>query len=196
MADGVEKEISPRDMANLMGYLREALREGGRSRPLFAGDPAFASALSEGDGKVVVSPDESWGGKPSLRVSPSQRFSPRIPGWDYKIVEKPGPGEYRFIRWVWKGPSATGVMLELADNGAWPRADEAKYRFYSGTNTTGWQAVRIAEQVPRDWVVVTCDLWKEFGTMRLTGLAPTAMGGDAFFAQIELLPSLESGANK
>jgi hypothetical protein len=42
--------------------------------------------------------------------------------------------------------------------------------------------VQVAEQAPRDWVVVTRDLWKEFGTMTLTGIAPTAMGGDAFFA--------------
>jgi hypothetical protein len=82
-------------------------------------------------------------------------------------------------------------MLELADNGAWPGAGEARCRFYSGANTTGWKAVRVAEEVPHDWVIVTRDLWKEFGEMRLTGLAPTAMGGDAFFGRIELLPALE-----
>jgi hypothetical protein len=30
--------------------------------------------------------------------------------------------------------------------------------------------------------------------MKLTGLAPTAMGGDAFFARIELLPA--AGADR
>ncbi|HEV3075637.1 MAG TPA: HEAT repeat domain-containing protein, partial [Thermoanaerobaculia bacterium] len=199
MPEGLEKEISPRDMANLIGFLREALRGDSRGLLLFDGDAAFARTLGEGEGKAVVTSDESFAGKSSLRISPPQRFSPRIPGWDYRIVEKPGPGEYRYLRFAWKAPGATGVMLELADNGAWPGAEETRRRFYSGANTTGWKAVRVAEQVPHDWVVVTRDLWKEFGAMRLTGLAPTAMGGNAFFARIELLPSLESqqfGANK
>ena len=149
------------------------------------------SGLNEGAGHAVLSPDEPFAGKPSLRLSPPQRFSPRLPGWDYRIVEKPGPGEYRYLRFAWKSPSASGVMLELADNGAWPDAQSPRCRFYSGTNSTGWQATEVADQPPREWVVVTRDLWQEFGAMRLTGIAPTAMGGDAFFARIELLPSLE-----
>jgi putative heme-binding domain-containing protein len=195
MPEGIEKLISPQDMANLIGYLRAALRGDGRRVLLFGGDPSFALVLNEGDGRAVVDSKESFAGSPSLRVSPPQRFSPRITGWDYKIVENPGPGEYRYLRFAWKAPGATGLMLELANDGAWPSAGEDRQRFYSGTNTTGWNAVRVSEQVPRDWVIVTRDLWKEFGVMRLTGLAPTAMNGDAFFARIELLPSLDAEAN-
>jgi putative membrane-bound dehydrogenase-like protein len=191
MPDGMEKEISPQDMANLIGYLREALRPARRRVVLFDGEAAFAGQLKEGDGKAVVTRKERYLGQPSLRVTPPQRFAARIPGWGYRIVEKPGPGEYRYLRFAWKAPAATGVMLELADNGAWPGAGEARRRYYSGRNTTGWKAVRVSKEVPRDWVVVTRDLWKEFGSMTLTGLAPTAMGGPAFFARIELLPALE-----
>ena len=39
-------------------------------------------------------------------------------------------------------------------------------------------------------MVVTCDLWKDFGSFTLTGIAPTAMGGEAFFDRIELARSL------
>jgi putative membrane-bound dehydrogenase-like protein len=191
MPDGLEKEFGPQDMANLIGYLRESLRADGRALVLFDGDSAFAGVLSEGDGKAAVTAEETFAGKPTLRVTPPQRSAPRIAGWDHRIVEKPRPGEYRYLRFAWKAPAATGVMLELADDGNWPPAGEARRRFYSGTNTTGWKAVRVAEQVPTDWVVVTRDLWKEFGPMRLTGLAPTAMGGPAFFARIELLPALD-----
>jgi putative membrane-bound dehydrogenase-like protein len=196
MPDGIEKEISPQDMVNLIAYLREALRPDRRRLVLFDGDAAFARLLNQGDGKAAVTGEEPFAGKPSLRISPPQRFSPRIPGWGYRIVEKPGPGEYRYLRLAWKAPAATGVMLELADDGAWPAAGEAKRRFYSGKNSTGWKAVRVAEQVPRDWVIVTRDLWKECGTIRLTGLAPTAMGGPAYFASIELLPALEAPPSK
>jgi hypothetical protein len=38
---------------------------------------------------------------------------------------------------------------------------------------------------------VTCDLWKDFGSFLLTGMAPTAMGGEALFDRILLLRSLE-----
>ena len=34
---------------------------------------------------------------------------------------------------------------------------------------------------------MTCDLWQDFGTFTLTGIAPTAIGGDALFDRIELL---------
>ena len=152
MPEGIEKLISPQDMANLIGYLRAALRgDDGRRALLFGGDPSFALVLNEGNGRAVVDSKESFAGSPSLRVSPPQRFSPRISGWDYKIVENPGPGEYRYLRFAWKAPEATGLMLELANDGAWPSAGEDRQRFYSGTNTTGWKAVRVSEQAPCDW---------------------------------------------
>jgi putative heme-binding domain-containing protein len=191
MPDGLEKEITLQDMADLMGYLRDQLRSSSRQLVLFDGEPGLLKALDEGAGKAVLTKEEAFAGKAALRVSPPQRFSAKIPGWSYRIVAKPGPGEYRYLRFAWKSPGGVGIMLELADRGAWPREDEARGRLYSGRNMTQWKAVRVSEQVPREWVVVTRDLWKEFGSMTLTGIAPTAMGGDAFFAHIELLQSLE-----
>jgi putative heme-binding domain-containing protein len=187
MPDGLEKEISPQDMANLIGYLRETLRSASNKLVLFDDDPDFAKALNEGDGTATVTNDDKFTGKSCLRVTPPQRFSPRLPGWNYKIVEKPGPGEYRFMRLAWKTPEGKGIMLELADNGNWPDPEDTRRRFFSGENTTPWKATTVAKEAPRDWVVVTIDLWKEFGPFTLTGLAPTAMGNDAFFDQIELL---------
>jgi hypothetical protein len=190
MPDGLEKEISPQDMANLIGYLREVLR-GQNKLVLFDEQADFARLLKEGDGKAVVTTEDKFTGKVSLRISPPQRFSPRIAGWNFTIAEKPGPGEYRYLRFAWKSPTGTGIMLELADNGAWPKETEARGRLVSGKNTTRWQAVQVSDQVPRKWVVVTRDLWKEFGPMKLTGIAPTALGGDAYFDRIELLQTLE-----
>lgn len=56
---------------------------------------------------------------------------------------------------------------------------------------TGWAAVEVAPEPPHQWVVVTRDLWKDFGPFTLTGIAPTAMGGVALFDRIELLRSLD-----
>ena len=68
------------------------------------------------------------------------------------------------------------------------------WRYYCGQNTTGWQAVEVSPEAPDDWVVVTRDLWQDFGSFTLTGIAPTAMGGEAFFDSIELLRTLEAPA--
>ena len=81
-------------------------------------------------------------------------------------------------------------MIELAAEGAWPPADRPLRRYYSGENTSGWQATRVAEDVPAEWTVVTVDLWKDFGDFTLTGIAPTAMDGPALFDRVELLQSL------
>jgi putative heme-binding domain-containing protein len=191
MPDGLEKEINLQDMANLIGYLREVLRAGAGRLVLFDDDPAFAGALTEGEGSATVTTEDKFTGKASLRVTPLQRFSPRIAGWNYRIVEKPALGEYRYLRLAWKTPRGSGVMLEPADHGAWPDAADPRRRIFSGKNTTAWKATQISREAPREWVVVTVDLWKAFGPLTLTGLAPTAMGEAAFFDKIELLRWLE-----
>jgi hypothetical protein len=95
------------------------------------------------------------------------------------------------LRLAWKTLEGGGVLLELADAGQWPVANEPRCRFYSGKNTTAWKAVQISRDAPREWAVVTVDLWKQFGPLTLTGIAPTAMGGTALFDRIELLQVLE-----
>ena len=82
-----------------------------------------------------------------------------------------------------------GVMIELAADGKWPPADKPLRRYYSGKNTTDWAALQVAPDVPVEWTVVRRDLWKDFGGFTLTGIAPTALGGAAFFDRIELLRS-------
>jgi biopolymer transport protein ExbB len=126
----------------------------------------------------------------SLTVTPPQRFSPRIPEWNFPIRQYPEAGEYRYLRFAWKG-EGHGVMIELAAAGRWPPADQPVHRYYSGRNSTGWAAVEVSPDVPRDWQVVTRDLYKDFGEFTLTGIAPTALGGAAHFDRIELLRSVE-----
>jgi hypothetical protein len=81
-------------------------------------------------------------------------------------------------------------MIELADNGGWPSSDQPTRRYYSGKNTTAWQATKVSARAPAKWTVITRDLWNDFGNFTLTGIAPTAMGGPVLFDQIELLRKL------
>jgi hypothetical protein len=129
----------------------------------------------------------TYHGAAALMITPLQRFSPAIPGWQFRIAEKPGPGEYRYLRFAWKTQTGSGVMLELADQGQWPPPDQPVRRYVAGQNSTGWQARQQAVDPPREWTEVVVDLWQDFGPFTLTGLAPTAMGGPAYFDQIELL---------
>src|SRR5262249_2503640 len=97
-----------------------------------------------------------------------------------------------YLRFAWKSLGAQGVMLELAADGAWPPANQAVRRYYSGKNSTVWQAIEVSPEVPTEWSVVTIDLWKDAGPFTLTGIAPPAMEGDALCDRIELLETLYS----
>jgi hypothetical protein len=122
-----------------------------------------------------------------LSIAPPQRFSARIPGWKHQIVEQPAaPDEFRYLRLAWRA-TGDGVMIELAANGQWPKPDDARRRYFAGKNTTAWQAREVRPTAPIEWRDETFDLWRDCGAFTLTGIAPTAMGGAAFFDRIELL---------
>jgi hypothetical protein len=192
MPEELEKEVSPQDVADLIAYLREVLGPvPPASVTLFDDEPSFADLLTEGGGTVRITSDQPFSGDACLVVTPPQRWSLRIPGWQYRITENPGPGEYRYMRFAWKSIGGQGVMVELAADGRWPPADKPVWRYYSGKNTTDWAAVQVTEEPPYEWTAVTRDLWKDFGEFTLTGIAPTAMGGEAWFDRIELLRSLD-----
>jgi len=193
MPERLEQEVSPQDVADLIAYVREAFGPVPPPRlVLFEDDPQFPALLNQGQGTATMDMDDVHSGAAALAVTPPQRFADRILGWEYPIREHPAAGEYRYLRFAWKADMARGVMIELADDGRWPPPDKPHGRYYGGKNETGWQAIQVSPDPPGTWVVVTRDLWKDFGDMTLTGIAPTAMGGRALFDHIELLQTLEN----
>ncbi len=187
MPESLAVALKPSDVANVIAWLRQPTTR----QVLFDDSPAFVDLLTEGGGSATVVTGDKHSGTASLRITPLQRHSKRIPGWAFRIRENPGIGEYRYLRLAWKAPKAAGVMVELADNGAWPSSGSPERRYYSGKNTSDWQATRVSKKKPTDWTVITQDLWKDFGNLTLTGIAPTALGGAAWFDRIELLRSPE-----
>jgi hypothetical protein len=151
---------------------------------------ALAAALDEGSGTAEFIAEDKVAGQLALRITPPQRYSPRIKGWEFRIREHPGPGEYRFLSFAWKTVGAGGVMIELADNGRWPEASQPLRRYHSGSNTTGWQSMEVSRAAPDQWTTVTRDLWRDFGDFTWTGIAPTAMGGPVLLDRMELLQTL------
>lgn len=187
MMPSFAETLSPADVADVLGWLRAhpAAAPAGR-RVLFDEEPEFATALTEGGGRAEVVRAGAFAGVFCLRVTPPQRYGARLAGWGFRIVEKPSaPDEYRYLRLAWRAAGA-GVMLEIAGDGQWPRAEEPRRRYYAGTNTTAWQARRLGETVPAEWREEVIDLWADAGAFSLTGVAPTAMGGEAFFDRLEL----------
>lgn len=187
MPEDLPKSVPPRDLADLLGWLR---------RPpvqlvLLDENPALVELLNQGDGIAEFITSDKFAGQSCLQITPPQRHAPRIKGWEFKIREYPGPGEYRYLRFAWKVADAHGVMIELAASGQWPPAQKPLRRYFAGRNTTGWQAVEVSSTAPVAWQVVTRDLWKDFGEFTLTGMAPTAMGGRVLFDRVELLQSPE-----
>jgi putative heme-binding domain-containing protein len=185
---GFGDSLLPVDMANVLAWLRSNLKAlPPRRAMLFDEEPGFAMLLNEGGGRSEVLSNKAFSGTLCLSITPPQRFSARIAAWNYRIVEHPSAtNEFRYLRLAWR-TSSDGVMLELAANGQWPKPEDARRRFFSGKNTTEWNARQVNAMVPTEWREEVIDLWKECGPFTLTGLAPTAMGGPAFFDRIQLL---------
>ena len=181
--------LQPQDVADVIAWLRQP-----QDRVLLLDDnESLALSLNEGKGTAEFTASDKFSGESSLRVTPPQRFSSRIEGWEFRIRENPAVGEYRYIRFAWKFPRASGAMIELADNGQWPPAGKPLRRYFAGKNLSGWEAVEVSSSPPGEWTVVTSDLWTDFGDFTLTGFAPTAMGGPVLFDRVELLRSIDTG---
>ncbi len=137
-------------------------------------------------GEGTVEEKDTFTGDKSIKIIPLQRYHNELPGWKFRIVEKPLPGEFRYIRFAWKKSGGSGIMLQLHDT-------DWNMRYFAGQNVQAWQpAIQVAEKLPGDWVVVTRDLFKDFGERTLKGIALTAFNGEfAMFDHIYLGRSIE-----
>lgn len=164
---------------------------------VFEDEAGFAAALNEGDGQISPELVDRYSGNLALRISGVQRLRAKMPGWDFPINEKPGPGEFRYLRFAWKRQGGSSILLQLNADGKWgPMAGTPgpSYRYEAGPGPNPLQAaaIKVDPHLPSDWVVVTRDLFADFGRFRLTGLALTAgPGGYALFDHLYLARSLD-----
>jgi hypothetical protein len=127
-----------------------------------------------------------FAGGSAIKITRYQRYFNLIPGWAYRIREKPGEQEYRYLRFAWKADQSTGMMLQLHDEKDW------HIRYLAGLNKFGWTATTIAQAPPSEWTVVTLDLFKDFGERELHGIALAAFDGTAgYFDHIYLAKSID-----
>jgi len=155
------------------GRLARALNSGGES---------------ERNSRAGAWAGDCFSGACCLKVAGYQRYRDALAGWAYPVVGKPRPGEYRYLRFAWKKAEGNGVMVQLCLGGTdWGR-------YYSGVNAVGFQpALQLSPQVPREWTIVTRDLFADFGQVpfTLTGMAFAPMDGVALFDHVYLGRTIE-----
>jgi cytochrome c551/c552 len=188
-----KQKLSEKEIATLTEWVKAGARWPEPVVVLFEDEPQFLSVLTSGNGKGRLVTENTYSGKAALGMTPLQRDNPKVPNWSFPIREKPGAGEFRYLRLAWKKRGEGSVMLEIAQNGNWPDAKVAKGRYFAGPNTTGWAAISVGEKAPSEWKVETFDLWKDIGEFSFTGCAPTCdRGEEAFFDAMILGPTIES----
>lgn len=138
-------------------------------------NPGGEGGIGSVDAGIVFS------GKSSVKIVPLQRYHNAVPGWKHRITEKPKPGEYRYVRFAWKGTGCAGIMVQFAHDATWG------HRYVAGQNMYGWAAKSVGPTAPAEWTMVTQDMFKDFGEHTITGLALTVFGNQpGYFDHIYL----------
>lgn len=148
---------------------------------IFEDDSAFASYFTEGTGESTMESKDVYTGKASLRISPQQKTRTKLPGLvGIKIKEKPGDGEYRYLRFAWKKVGGNNILLQLNANDGTLKplaAGESRpafaYEAGDGANSARAPAIRLGNTLPKEWTVVTRDLFADFGECTLQGMSFT-----------------------
>ena len=160
-------------------------------KEIFEDDEKFVALLTEGGGQASIEPADKASGKASLKVTPDQKFNPNLPGLTVKIRENPAAGEFRYIRFAWKKKGGAAICLQLNHDGAWGPGgggkEGAKFRYHSGPAEVYGGSLAVGDKLPEEFVVITRDLFADFGEFTLNGIALSAVDGEfALFDQIYL----------
>lgn len=160
-------------------------------KEIFEDDEKFVALLTEGGGTAAIEPADKSSGKVSVKVTPDQKFNANLPGLQVKIKENPGPGEFRYIRFAWKKKGGAAICLQLNHDGAWGPGgsgkEGAKFRYHSGPAEVYGGSLAVSDKLPEAFVVVTRDLFADFGEFTLNGIALSPVDGEfALFDQIYL----------
>jgi hypothetical protein len=154
-------------------------------------DANLVDAMREGDGDVRLVDQAPYSGRSALRVQAAMRIGKNVPGWGYRITEKPAFGEFRYLRFAWKLETGDTAAVALADQGELGDPTDGRLRYSVGNNLLGWGSTTVADAPPREWTVVTRDLWQDRGDFTLTGIGLVPALGTLWFDHAYVARSLE-----
>jgi hypothetical protein len=137
----------------------------------------FPVLINDGGGEpgtIAREDRDVFAGVESVRVTPMQKYRSVIPGWNFKIVEKPEkPGEFRYLRFAWRKFGGSGMMVQFHDP-----AKSWGIRYHADQNVMGWQpSLPASPKLPGQWELITRDLFKDYGAFTITGFALTPYDG-------------------
>ena len=147
---------------------------------VFEDQPEFVANLNQGGGTATLETRDKYSGKAAVKVTLDQRLNPALPGLGVKIRQNPGPGEYRYLRFAWKKKGGEAICIQLNHDGNWGPTDDPKhkFRYHAGSGPEPFGAsLAVAPKAPDKWVVVTRDLYADFGEFTFTGLALSPVDG-------------------
>jgi S1-C subfamily serine protease len=160
--------------ADQLPTLTRILEEEATPAPIAAGQ----------SGSAVLTSEDRYYGKHSVKVTPGGQFridlDRAIP-----IRERPKWGEARFLRFAVRKQTGGRFALELA--GMQPRETPARYDLGRGEPSYG-AATRIwQDNLPKDWIVITRDLFVDFGSLDLRAIiVGSPDNGEAFIDHVYL----------
>jgi hypothetical protein len=133
-------------------------------------------------GSTVTIKNDALSGKVSAFCTPSQSHNAAMAGFSFPV------DKYPYITFAWKKDGGTMIMLQLAFNGTWA------YRYNSG-GTQFAPSIQLEPNIPKDWVLYTRDLTKDFAKgWNLTGLALSPGDGvGAYYDHILMHSKPEEG---
>jgi hypothetical protein len=113
-------------------------------------------------------------------------FGHVIPNWDFEIVEKPAPGQYRWLQFSWRALSPEARAMTL---GLWGANYGERALFHAGepAREEGSILRKIADRPPAQWETVRVDLWEFYKKpVRLRSMSLACTGGAVAFDRIIL----------
>lgn len=163
-------------------------------KTVFEDEFDFVNVLNSGQGTIGLETKDKYSGAASVKVTGTRREHSRFLG-EIRIRKEPGRGEFRYIQFAWKKSGGTAIGIELARSFGYgiERAMGPSYRYHSGSGKP-WNtdSLMIDEKLPEDWVLVTRDLFTDFGEFTLTGLSLNPVDGShALFDHIRLGRTLQ-----
>lgn len=168
-------------------FLNLSVAEGGVVTLFETSEPLIDSLVRRNSVDISIDHTDFFQGPASIRLEVTakivngQAASPEIPDWRYEVVRNPvGSNEVRWVMFAWKKPRYDGIMVQFADDGTW------RHRYLAGKNPAHYPAIGIALHAPTEWELIIRDLYEDFGTFTLTGIALTPFKGTGFYDSIYL----------
>lgn len=131
--------------------------------------PLIASIYANTGGKdpaLAVDRDDVFAGLESLRQTGQELHAGNLAGWDFQFVETPkAANEFRYMRFAWKKADDGSILLAFPQNGGW-----GGKRYVAGPYNLGGNGLKVAEDAPKEWTIVTRDVFKDFGALHMSGI--------------------------